>query len=106
MPRPCQHVGNIEEEEVAVQRCLDQASIYGNGVKVTLHIVPVDPVEDIECPVGTQGKEIVPSNHLSLVALHNHEQLGRDGYSLQVDGKRPENLHHRKLVVKKEGQKE
>ena len=36
---------------------------------------------------------------LRLVSLADHEQLGQDGHTLQVDGEGPQDLHHAELVI-------
>ncbi len=36
---------------------------------------PVDPVEDVEPPVGAQGEEVVAGDGLRLSGLAHHEQL-------------------------------
>lgn len=52
-----------------------------------------DPVNDVERPVGTEGKEVVRRNALSLARLGYHEQLRQDGDRLQVDAERPHHLN-------------
>ena len=66
---------------------------------LTLKIVSVDPVENVEPPVRSQGKEIVGGDGLGLTGLLHHEQLRQDGHRLQVDGERPQDFHHAELVV-------
>ncbi len=38
---------------------------------------PVDPVEDVEPPVGAQGEEVVAGDGLRLSGLAHHEQLDK-----------------------------
>ena len=67
---------------------------------LTFNIVSVDPVENIESSVRAEGKEVVGRDGLGLASLLDHEQLGKDGHRLQVDGEGPEDLHEGELVVK------
>mmetsp|Transcript_6988 Transcript_6988/g.17537 ORF Transcript_6988/g.17537 Transcript_6988/m.17537 type:complete len:203 (-) Transcript_6988:52-660(-) len=60
---------------------------------VLFRVGAVDPVENVQRPVGTHEKHIVPGQVLHLaVALQDH-QLGHDGDALEVDGERPEQFH-------------
>ncbi len=43
-------------------------------------------------------------DRLGLAGLLDHEKLGQDGHGLQVDGERPQDLHHAELVVQDERQ--
>ena len=36
---------------------------------------PVDPVKDVEAPVGAQGEQVVAGDGLRLTGLAHHEQL-------------------------------
>ena len=67
---------------------------------LTFNIVSVDPVENIESSVRAEGKEVVGRDGLGFASLLDHEQLGKDGHRLQVDGEGPEDLHEGELVVK------
>ena len=67
-------------------------------------MVAVDPVEDVECPVGAECKQVVAGDRLCLAGLRNHEQLGQDGDRLKIDGECPEDFHHGELVVEDHGQ--
>ena len=60
---------------------------------------PVNPVQNIESPVGSESKEIMAGDRLRLPRFTNHEELGQNGNTLQVDGEGPEDLHHGELVV-------
>ena len=70
----------------------------------TFEVVSVDPVEDVEGAVGSEGEEIVRGDGLCLARLGDHEELRQDGDRLQVDGERPQHLHHAELVVEDQGQ--
>ena len=67
-------------------------------------MVAVDPVEDVERPVGAKGKQVVAGDRLRLAGLGHHEQLGQDGHGLEIDGECPEDLHHSEIVVEHHGQ--
>ena len=103
---PLQHLGDVEVEEVAVQDRLDTAGHNGDHVVEGLCVVAVDPVENVEAAVGTEGEEVVAGDALSLPGLGHHEQLWQDGHGLQGDRKRPEDFHHRELMVEYEGQEQ
>jgi len=99
-----QHLGNVEIEEVAVEDGLHAPGHDSNDVVEAFHVVSVDPVENVEGPVGSQCKQVVACDRLGLSGLAHHEELGEDGHALQVDGEGPQDLHHRKLVVQRYGQ--
>ena len=67
-------------------------------------MVAVDPVEDVECAIGTQSEQVVAGDRLCLPSLRDHEQLGKDGDGLEVDGKSPQDFHRGELVVEDHGQ--
>lgn len=48
--------GDVEIEEIAVEYRLNDARNDGNPVEVTLHIVTIDPIENIEESVDAQCK--------------------------------------------------
>lgn len=80
------------------------ASHDSDEVKEAFEIISVDPVEDVECPVGTQGKQVMAGDRFGFSSFTDHEQLGQDGHRLKVDGECPENLKWREIVVDKEGE--
>ena len=88
----------IQVEEVAVKCCLYTSSYDGNKVIESLKIVSIDPIDNVQSTVGTKGKQIVAGDGLSFASLRYHKQLGQDGYCLQVDGERPQDLQ-RKLIT-------
>ena len=92
-------LGDVEIEEVAVEDSLDHAGHDGDDVVECLVVVAEDPVEDVQTAVGAEGKQVVAGDRLRLPGLGDHEQLGQDGHTLQVDGEGPQNLHHAELVV-------
>ena len=84
--------GNIEVEEVAVEHGLYASGNHSNQVEEALEVVAVDPVQDVQGTVWTQGKEIMRRDGLGLSGLADHKQLGQDGNGLQVDGECPQDL--------------
>lgn len=72
--------GDIEVEEITVEDCLDQASNDGDEVKEALEVVAPDPVEEIECTVDTQCKQVMAGDGLRLTRLAHHEQLWQDSH--------------------------
>ena len=101
-----QDLGDVEIEEVAVKDGLDAAGDDGDDVIESLRVVSVDPVEDVETAVGAESKEIVAGDGLRLAGLADHEELGEDGDTLQVDGECPEDLHDAELVVDHKSQQD
>ena len=97
-------LGDVEIEEVAVEHNLDHAGHDGDDVIEGLLIVAEDPVEDVGAAIGSKGEQIVAGDRLGLPGLGDHEQLGQDGDTLQVDGEGPQDLHHTELVVEDKGQ--
>ena len=96
---PLENLGDVEIEEVAVEDGLDAAGNDGDDVVEPLVVVAVDPVENVESAVGAEREEIVAGDGLGLAGLGDHEELGQDGDTLQVDGEGPQDLHHAELVV-------
>jgi len=74
---------------------LDTSSYNGDKVIESLKIVAVDPVDDVQGTVGTQCKQVVAGDGLCFTSLGNHKQLRQDGYRLQVDGERPQDLQNK-----------
>lgn len=67
-------------------------------------LVPVNPVRDVQRTVRSEGSDIVGRDRLGLAGALQHEQLGKDCNSLEVDGKRPEDLGQGELIVEYECQ--
>lgn len=101
-----QHLGNVEVEEVAVQDRLDGSGEDRNQVVVSLGVVPVDPVEQIQGTVGTQRKQVMTGNAFRFARFADQEQLRQDGHRLQVDGERPQNLQWSEAGVNQKRQHE
>jgi len=89
-----QYLSDVEIEEVAVEDGLDATGYDGDDVIERFRVVSVDPVEDVEPPVGAKGEQVVAGDGLRLPRFADHEELGQDGHGLQVDGERPQDLHH------------
>jgi len=100
---PLQNLGDVKVEEVAVEDGLHAPGHDGDDVIEALRVVPEDPVENVEAPVGAEGEQVVAGDGFRLAGLANHEELGEDGHALQVDGEGPEDLHHGELVVQRQG---
>ena len=83
---------DVKIEKVTVQYRLHTASHDGNQVKETFKVEAVDPVDDVESPVSSKGKEIMTGDGLCLPGLADHEELWQDGNRLQVDGECPQDL--------------
>lgn len=54
--------------------------------------VTIDPVEDVQCPIGAQSKQIVGGDAFRLTRLTDHEQLRQNGHWLQIDAESPKDL--------------
>ena len=94
-----ENLSDVKIEEVAVEDGLDAAGDDSDDVIEALEVVAVDPVEDVEAAVGAEGEQVVAGDRLGLPGLGDHEQLGQDGDTLQVDGEGPQDLHHAELVI-------
>ena len=101
-----ENLRDVQIEEIAVEDGLDTAGDDGDDVVESLEVVSVDPVEDVESSVGAESKEIVTGDGLRLAGLADHEELGEDGDTLQIDGEGPEDLHHAELMVDHQGQED
>ena len=100
----CHDFCDVEIEEVTVEDGLDNSGHDSDDVIETLEVEAVDPVENVESAVGAEREEIVAGDGLGLAGLGDHEELGQDGDTLQVDGEGPEDLHHAELVVEQHGE--
>jgi len=90
---------DIQVEEIAVQDGLDASSNNSNEIEESSIVVSVDPVEDVQCTVGTQRKQVMRCDGFSFAGFWYHEELRKDGDGFQVDGEGPQHLHHRHAVV-------
>ena len=55
----------VNVEKIGVEHCLEQSRSPGNQIHMALGEEPVNPVEDIERPVGPQREQIVRGDGLS-----------------------------------------
>ncbi|WAQ97476.1 hypothetical protein MAR_030166 [Mya arenaria] len=67
---------DVEIEEVTIEYCLHTTGHNSDQVKEALKVVSVDPVEEIECAVGAQSKQVMAGDGFSLSSFAHHEQLG------------------------------
>jgi len=72
---PLDDFGDVKVEEVAVEDGLNAAGHNGNYVVEAFCIVSVDPVDDVECPVGSECEQVVGGDGLGLARLGDHEEL-------------------------------
>ena len=66
-------------------------------------MVAIDPVQDVERAIGAQCKQVVAGDRLRLACLGHHEELGKDGDGLEVDGEGPEDFHRGERLVEDQG---
>ena len=97
MNLPCKTLGRLQTRREETGRFVKT---------LTLEVVSVDPVEDVEPPVGAEREQVVRGDGLGLPGLGHHEELRQDGHGLQVDGERPQHLHHAELVVQDQGEQQ
>lgn len=90
---------DVKVEEVSVENGLDDSGDNGNWVEEALGVVSIDPVEDVEESVGSEGEEVVSSDGFSVSGTREHEELWHDGDGFEVDGESPHDLHEHELVV-------
>ena len=101
---PRHNFGHIQVEEVAVQNGLDDPGHNSNDVIEALEVVAVDPVEDVERAIGAESEQVVGGDSLGFSGLGDHEELGEDSDTLEIDREGPENLHDTELVVEDKGE--
>ena len=83
----------IVVEKVGVEDGLDDSRNPNEPVDVVVVVVQtVDPVENVKHTVETEGDDVVSSECLHFLCSLHQKQLGQNSHSLQVDGKRPDNL--------------
>ena len=71
---------DIQIEEVAVKNGLNAAGDDCYEVEEPFHVVAVDPVENVQCSVDAERKQIMTGNGLRLASLTYHEQLRKNCY--------------------------
>lgn len=99
-----QHLGNVEVEEIAVQDRLDGSGKDRNQIVVSLGVVPVDPVEQIQGTVGTQREQVMTGNTFRFARFADEEQLRQDGHGLQVDRECPQHFQRCEAGIDQQGQ--
>lgn len=50
---------DVQVEEVTVKHGLYNAGYDSDEVVVAFSVVTVDPVEQVECPIGAEGEQVV-----------------------------------------------
>lgn len=93
------NTSDVEVEEVGVENGLNDSGNNGDWVEEALGVVSINPVEDVEESVRSEGKEIVSGDSFSVSSSRKHEELGHDGDGFQVDRECPHNLHKHEFVV-------
>ena len=63
---------------------------------VLFSVGSINPIEYVQTAVGAHEKYVVSSQVLHLPITLKHNQLRKNGNSLQVNGKRPQELNHAK----------
>lgn len=101
-----QHLGDVEVEEIAVQDRLDSSGEDRNQIVVSLGVVPVDPVENIQSTVRTQSEQVVTGNTFRFARFADEEQLRQDGHRFQVDRERPQHFQRSEAGMDQQGQYE
>mmetsp|Transcript_63016 Transcript_63016/g.133002 ORF Transcript_63016/g.133002 Transcript_63016/m.133002 type:complete len:229 (-) Transcript_63016:165-851(-) len=94
----------IVVEEVTIEASLDEPADPADPVHVVLCEVSVDPVQDVEGPVGAHAPYEVRGEVLHLPALLHQYKLGEDGYAFQPDGHRPEHVCDGVLVAENDAE--
>jgi len=85
----------IVVEEISIKQSLQNSTEVDDPVMsvVFFCVCSVDPVENVECSVGSHEKDVIPRQVLNFpIALQDNE-LGQDGNGFQVDRKSPEQFH-------------
>ncbi len=60
---------------------------------------PVNPVGNVQCPVGAHRDEVLRREEVDLAGLVDHPHLRHHAHRLQVDGKGPGDLHDGEVVI-------
>lgn len=50
---------DIEIEEIAVENRLNDTCEDSNPVMKSFHVVSIDPIEEIESPIGSKSKQVM-----------------------------------------------
>mmetsp|Transcript_18488 Transcript_18488/g.39353 ORF Transcript_18488/g.39353 Transcript_18488/m.39353 type:complete len:223 (-) Transcript_18488:245-913(-) len=92
-------------EEIAIEPSLHQSADPADPIHIVLSKIAVDPVEDIERPICAHATHEVRREILDLADLLQEHQLRQDGYTLQPDGRRPQDVRDRVLLRAKDAEK-
>lgn len=76
---------NVKVEEIGVKNSLHNSGNDGNRVEKALGVVSINPVENVEESVGSEGKEVVGSDCFSVSSSGKHEELWHDSNSFKID---------------------
>lgn len=90
---------DVKVEEIGVKNGLHNSGNNGNRVEEALGVVSINPVENVEESVGSEGEEVVSRDSFSISSPGKHEELWHDGNSFEVDRKSPHYLHKHEFVV-------
>lgn len=63
----------VDPEKVRVQNGLQDPRKNGDGVPMAFRKVPVEPIEDVECSISAQSKEIVCGDCFGFAGSLEHE---------------------------------
>mmetsp|Transcript_20885 Transcript_20885/g.47057 ORF Transcript_20885/g.47057 Transcript_20885/m.47057 type:complete len:223 (-) Transcript_20885:248-916(-) len=92
-------------EEIGVEHRLHKAPSPADPIDVVVHEVAVYPIQDVERAVRPHRAHKVRREILDLADLLQEHQLRQDGYTLQPDGRRPQDVRDRVLLRAKDAEK-
>lgn len=98
------HLHVVDVEKVRVDDSLDDTSHKSHKVGLVLGPEPVDPVENVQCSVDSQGRNVVDSQVFGLASSLKHEQLGQNSSALQPHRERPQDVNKCESVVENQRQ--
>lgn len=70
--------GYVQIEKVTIQNCLHDTSNYSDEIVMTFHVIPVNPIQDIESSISSQREEIMRRNTLRFSGSRYHKQLRKN----------------------------
>mmetsp|Transcript_14368 Transcript_14368/g.50436 ORF Transcript_14368/g.50436 Transcript_14368/m.50436 type:complete len:224 (-) Transcript_14368:144-815(-) len=91
-------------KEIAVETCLDEAADPADPIHVVLCEVAIDPIQNVEGPIGAQATDEVRGQILDLSPLLHQHQLGNDGHALEPDGHGPQTIRNAVLLCEDQAQ--
>ena len=71
-------------------------------IRNATHNAPVDPIRNIQRPVGAEGGKVVGGDRLRLAHPLEHEQLWKNRDGLEENGERPQEFGDGEGVVEEE----